>query len=77
MWDISTASFRHSNGGAQNTICRASRAMALRDKRHAFACRRQLFDLGRRGEGADHSSSAEELMQPISWYGLHSALHDT
>lgn len=45
--------------------------MALRDKRHA--CRRQLFDLGERGEGAtwcaDHSYKPKEILQDISWYG--------
>jgi hypothetical protein len=38
-----------SNGGVRQTTSRASRSMALRDKRHA--CRRQLFELGERGEG--------------------------
>jgi hypothetical protein len=47
--------------------------MALRDKRHA--CRRQLCELGERGEGADHSYSPEELMQPISWYGPYLVLY--
>lgn len=49
---IGNISFTRSNGGAETTTSRASRAMALRDKRHA--CRRQLFELGERGDGADH-----------------------
>lgn len=62
-----------SNGGVRQTTSRASRSMALRDKRHA--CCRQLFELGERGEGADHSYNSAEVMQPISWYGPYLALH--
>jgi hypothetical protein len=31
--------------------------------------------LGKRGEGADRSSSSKPLLQHISWYGRYLALH--